>query len=89
MKTTKIIDRKIEPFSVLSFSISIISFGSFFTSEIPYIELLFLPGTVFGHISRHIIKNRPLLGGSGIALAGITVGYAIPAMFIITRWMRM
>jgi len=75
MKTT---DRKIEVFSILSFSASIIAFVSFFILKYSYLELLFVPGIVFGHISKYIIKKKPLSGGSGIALAGITIGYSIP-----------
>ncbi len=86
MKKRKIYEQHIEAFSILSFSVSTIAFVASFTFRDAYIDLLFVPGILFGHISRHRLKRNPVLGGSMIALIGITAGYAIPVIFIIEKY---
>jgi hypothetical protein len=48
-----------------------------------------IPGIVFGHIALREIKRDPTQGGSGMAIAGIVIGYIILAMvvyLIVTLW---
>lgn len=88
MKAQNLHERDIEVFSILSFSVSTIAFVASFTFRNAYVDLLFLPGIIFGHISRHRLKRNPVLGGSMIALMGITAGYAVPVIFIIEKYIR-
>jgi hypothetical protein len=88
MKTKKLYERDIEVFSILSFSVSAVAFVASFTFRNAYVDFLFLPGILFGHISRHRLKRNPVLGGSMIALMGITAGYAIPVIFIIQQYIK-
>jgi len=42
-----------------------------------------LVGIVCGHLARREIKKHPKLGGAGIALAGLIVGYIFLAIFLL------
>ena len=88
MKTKKLYERDIEVFSLLSFSVSTIAFFASFASRNANIDYLFLPGILFGHISRHRLKKNPALRGSTIALMGITAGYAIPVILFIEKHIK-
>jgi hypothetical protein len=46
----------------------------------PLAFLAFIPGIVCGHLARGQIRRNPVLGGAGLALAGMVVGYALLAL---------
>jgi hypothetical protein len=60
-------DTRTDPFAITSFILGICSFILWPLGAIPAI--------VFGHLSRHRIRNSPALQGNGLALAGLTLGY--------------
>ena len=35
----------------------------------------FIPGIICGHIARSRIRQNPAMGGDGLALAGLIIGY--------------
>jgi len=42
-----------------------------------------LPAVICGHIARKKIKNDPKLGGDGVALAGLIMGYLFLTLILI------
>jgi len=42
-----------------------------------------VPGIICGHIARARIRRNPNLGGDGLALAGLIVGYLFLALIVV------
>jgi hypothetical protein len=47
----------------------------------------FIPAIICGHVSRLRLRRNPSLAGSGLATAGLIIGYGFLALFIaVTAW---
>ena len=44
----------------------------------------FIPAIICGHIARGRIRRTPGLGGDGLALAGLIIGYVLALLTILT-----
>ena len=44
----------------------------------------FIPGIICGHIAKAKIAKNPSLGGRGLALAGVIVGYVFAGLFLLS-----
>jgi ABC-type molybdate transport system permease subunit len=43
---------------------------------------LVIPGVICGHLARRRFAQEPLLGGAGLAKAGLIVGYVVIGLYV-------